>query len=137
MNCLTVDDIVGRLRAAYIRRDLPDWGTVSRDRITNRDIEEWSAKAGLSRSALYDAIALRLALGFHSNTFGFSFCDWIVNDLFAVIMVQNEATPDLFWGVFLAFDAGEFYPNGDRSIDPIERFTRPQIAEVVQKYSAN
>jgi hypothetical protein len=37
----------------------------------------------------------------------------------------------------LALDAGECYPNGDRSIDPVEAFTRPQIGQIVRKYTPN
>ena len=46
-------------------------------------------------------------------------------------------TPELFWSVFLAFDAGEFYASGDRSIDPIETFTRPEIARIVRERGLN
>jgi hypothetical protein len=67
----------------------------------------------------------------------FGFCDQVVNDLHAVISVQNEDRPKLFWDVFLAFDAGEFFPNDDRSIDPVEAFTRPQIAKIVRECPPN
>ncbi len=129
---MTIDDIIGRLRLVYVRAD---WQTVQAARIDNQDITKWSEATGLSRSALYDAIALRLALGFQRNTVEFGFCDQIVNDLHAVISVQNEARPELFWRVFLAFDAGELYPNNDRSIDPVEAFTRPQVAAILRKHS--
>jgi hypothetical protein len=98
---------------------------------------EWSEKAALSRGAFYDAIALRLALGFQNDAFEFGFCDQVVNDLYAVISVQNEDRPKLFWDVFLAFDAGEFYPNDDRSIDPVEALTRPRIAKIVRECPPN
>jgi hypothetical protein len=92
---------------------------------------------GLSRGAFYDAMALKLALGFQNDAFEFGFCDQVVNELHGVISVQNEDRPKLFWDVFLAFDAGEFYPKGDRSIDPVETFTRPQIAEIIRNCSSN
>ena len=131
---MTIDDIVSRLSSTYIPAD---WQTVQPARINNRDVAKWSEATGLSRSGLYDAIALRLALGFQSKTFEFGFCDQVVNELHAVISVQNEDRPELFWNVFLAFDAGEFYPNNDRSIDPVEAFTRPQIAEILGKHTPN
>jgi hypothetical protein len=129
---MTIDDIVSRLLSAYIPGG---WRTVQQLLITNRDVGEWSEKAGLSRGAFYDAMALRLALGFQNDAFEFGFCDQVVNDLRAVISVQIEDRPKLFWDVFLAFDAGEFYPIDDRSIDPVETFTRPRIAEIVRKWS--
>jgi hypothetical protein len=122
---MTIDDIIGHLSDRKIFQ--PAW-------INNRDVTKWSEATGLSRSALYDAIALRLAFGFQCNTFEFGFCDRIVNDLLAVMSAQLEDSPELFWNVFLAFDSGEFYPNNDRSIDPVEAFTRPQIAAILRKH---
>lgn len=128
---MTIDDVIGRLRLVYA-----DWQRFQPARIDNQDITNWSEATGLSRSALYDAIALKLALGFQRRTVEFAFCDQVVNDLHAVISVRNEARPELFWSVFLAFDAGEFYRDDDRSIDPVEAFTRPQIAAILRKHSA-
>jgi hypothetical protein len=125
----TIDDIITRLQKAYIPGN---WETVRRVLITDREIAEWGEKTGLRRSDLYDALALRLALGFHNDSFDFGFCDRVVNDLHAVMSVQNEDRPELFWNVFLAFDAGRFYPNGDRSIDRVEALTRPQIAQIIR-----
>src|SRR6478736_3748024 len=83
---MTIDDIVSRLSSAYIPGD---WQSFQPALINNRDVAKWSEATGLSRSALYDAIALRLALGFQSKTFEFGFCDQVVNELHAVISVQN------------------------------------------------
>jgi hypothetical protein len=132
MFCSTIDDIITHLQTAYIPGN---WETVQQVLISDGKIVEWSEKTGLRRSDLYDALALRLAFGFHNDSFDFGFCDQVVNDLHAVISVQNEDRPELFWNVFLAFDAGEFYPNRDRSVDPVEAFTRPQIAEIVRKHT--
>jgi hypothetical protein len=133
MFSMTIDDIVSRLLSAYIPGG---WTTAQQVLITNRDVGEWSEKAGLSGGAFYDAIALRLASGFQNDAFEFGFCDQVVNDLHAVISVQNEDRTKLFWDVFLAFDAGEFYPNDDQSIDPVDALTRPRIAGIVRKCSA-
>ena len=134
MFCSTIDDIITYLQTAYIPGN---WETVRKVLITDREIGKWSEKTGLLRSDLYDALALRLAFGFHKNSFDFGFCDQVVNELHGVISRHNEDRPELFWNVFLAFDAGEFYPNGDRSIDPIEAFTRPQIAQIVRQHTPN
>jgi hypothetical protein len=115
MCCSSIDDIITRLEEAYI----PGNGeTVQQVLVTDREIAEWSEETGLLRSDLYDALALRLAFGFHNNSFQFGFCDQVVNDLHAIISVQNEDRPEWFWNVFLAFDAGEFYP---AAIDPSTR----------------
>jgi hypothetical protein len=134
MFCSTIDDIITRLKTVYIPGD---WRTVQRVLITDRDIADWSEATGLLRSDLYDVLALRLAFGFHNKSFDFGFCDRVVNNLQAVMVVRHEDWPMLFWDVFLAFDAAEFYPNGDRSIDPVEAFTRPQIAQIVRQHTPN
>jgi hypothetical protein len=53
----------------------------------------------------------------------------------AVITMANENRPDLFWSVFLAFDEGEYGHREDRTgDDPIAKYTRPMIAQIVTKY---
>jgi hypothetical protein len=130
MSTATADDIIAALESRYT----PGLSWTERQiLLTDHDVEEWSGQVGLPSVVLYDALALRLALGFNSNAFDFGFCDQVVNDLHAVITLRNEDRPALFWTVFLAFDAGEFYPDGNRTIDPVEAYTRPQIAQIVQK----
>jgi hypothetical protein len=131
---MTIEDIITLLSSKYVPLDyMADRPT----KIGNREITNWCEEAGLSRSACYDAIALKLAQGFQSNAFEYSFCDEVVNDIHSLITMQNEDRPELFWNIFLAFDAGEFYHNNDRSIDPVEAYTRPQITEILRNQSAN
>lgn len=95
------------------------------------DVQRWSASLGILRSELYDRIATYLAQGFNRSDLSFEFCDAIVNDLHGVITFADEDRPDLFWKVYLAFDEGEYYHGNDREQDPIEVYTRPQIAQIV------
>jgi len=88
---------------------------------------------GTSKSALYDQIAIHMARGFHNSELDFTFCDAIVNDIHAVIVSTRETPPDLFWLVFLAFDAGEFLPPGQQG-NPIDAYTRPQIEQIVKNH---
>ena len=62
----------------------------------------------------------------------FAFCDAIINDIFRVLIPNNEHS-ELFWSMFLAFDEGEYFHNNDRGEDPEEKYTRPIIAEIVAK----
>jgi hypothetical protein len=101
MSTTTADDIVAALQSRYTQRPS---STERQALLTDGDIEEWSGRVGLLHGVLYDALALRLALGFNSNAFAFGFCDEVVNDLHAVITRRNEDRPELFWSVFLAFD---------------------------------
>ncbi len=84
------------------------------------------------RSVLYDRIAIYLARGFQRSELTFAFCDAVVNHIHGVIISADEHRPDLFWKVFLAFDEGECYHDNKRDEDPVERYTRPQIARIVE-----
>src|SRR5665213_3539834 len=104
-------------------------------RLSNADIERWSVDLAVPRAGLYDLLALRLAHGFHRGEFPFAFCDWIVNDIHGVITMANEDRPDLFWNVLLAFDAGEYYHDNNRNEDPVAKYTRPLIAQIVGRHN--
>lgn len=99
--------------------------------LTEQEVIRWSAVTGLDRSTLYDRIALFLARGFHSGELRFEFCDQIVNDIHGVITLADECRPELFWEAYLAFDDGEYYHSNNPDADPIEFYTKPQIARIV------
>jgi len=130
---MLIDTVVAELKSMY-RPELEgtDAPVV---RLSNADIERWSADLAIPRLALYDLLALRLAHGFYQNEFPFSFCDCVVNDIHGVITVADENRPDLFWSVFLAFDEGEYYHGNNRNEDPVAKYTRPLIAQIVEKHS--
>lgn len=104
----------------------------NRTHLAEDDIQRWSALAGESRAVLYDHIAIYLARGFHNSELTFEFCDAIVNDIHGVITSSDEARPALFWEIYLAFDEGEYYHNEMRDEDPVEVYTRPEIARIVE-----
>ena len=104
--------------------------------VTESDLENWSVRSTLARNKLLDAFAFELALGFNENALDFDFCDRVVNELHGALNLQEEE-PALFWSVFLAFDAGEFYRDNDRNIHPVDRYTRPQIADIVRRHTTD
>ena len=104
--------------------------------VTEADLENWSVQSTLARNKLLDAFALELALSFNENALDFDFCDRLVNELQGALNLEEEE-PALFWSVFLAFDAGEFYHDKDRSIHPVDRYTRPQIAQIVKRHDTD
>ncbi|SRR5229473_4466526 len=132
MSTMTTDDIIAALQSKYA----PGFGWTERQiLLTGSDVEKWSGQTGLFVGVLYDALALKLALGFHSNKLDFTFCDQVVNELYSTILPRKEGPPAFFWSVFLAFDAGEYYHDGNRSINSVEAYTRPQIAQIVQRHA--
>jgi len=53
-----------------------------------------------------------------------------------VITLCDQDRPDLFWRVFLGFDSGELYHDGNRDQDPVDTYTRPEIARIVDQLKA-
>ena len=104
-------------------------------RLREEDVQRWSISLDVSRSELYDQIAIYLARRFNGSELSFEFCDAIVNDLHDVITSADEERPDLFWKVYLAFDEGEYYHGNNREQDPVEVYTRPQITQIVSAIS--
>jgi hypothetical protein len=100
--------------------------------LTEDDVRRWSGLIGEPRPTLYDKIAIYLARGFHSSELDFEFCDAIANDIHGIITSVDDRRPDLFWQVYLAFDEGEYYHANNRDEDPVEVYTRPLIARIVE-----
>ena len=133
-----IHTIVAELQSKYEshRSSLGEGSYRTRPGITvSEEIEAWSRMLQVSRSELYDRIALFLARGYQNSQLSFEFCDAVVNDFFSVITFTQEAKPALFWNVYLAFDEGEYrHENDDAEIDSAEKYTRPMLAEIVSEY---
>lgn len=91
---------------------------------------------GGDRSGLYDDIALYLAQGFHNADLPFDSCDATVNAIHGIITLAGESWPELFWDTFIAFDAGEYYRHDKPDEDPVEVYTKPEIARIVAKHGS-
>ncbi len=80
-----------------------------------------------------------LARGFYAEELPFEFCDAVVNDLNGFIHTADrrgetlEGAPPLFWSIFLAFDAGEYFHNNNCNEDPVAMYTRPLIARILEE----
>jgi len=103
--------------------------------LPEHDFERWNEIVGSTKQEAYDVLALRLAIGFHEGRFPFWFCDAIVNTVVGFVYDDfsrhgEDVWSTFFYEVYLAFDAGEVGRVGE---DPVEKYTRPMIAEIVQK----
>jgi len=129
---MILDDVMAELHEKY-----PDAVSQPPGRLSTIDVERWSRAIGHTTSDLYDQIAARLACGFHTSELTFTFCDAVVNEIHAMIRLRGEGPSDLLWKVFLAFDSGEFSHDGNRDQDPVETYTRPEIARIVAELNAH
>ncbi|WP_070249369.1 hypothetical protein [Duganella phyllosphaerae] len=101
--------------------------------LTLDDIALYCAASKLPMGERLDGCALELARQYAAGRVDFEAGDNLVNVLFGFAS-QHVEIPDLLFAVFLAFDAGEFYPDEIRSPSPEERFTRPQINAALAEY---
>ena len=122
-------DIISELKTIY--KDGVPYSALDRH-LTEGDILRWSTLHGWSRSQVFEEIAKFLARSFNASELSFEFCNAIVNDLFAPYTDTAKPKSELFWDVYLAFDEGEFYHGNNREEDPVETYTRPMIARVVE-----
>jgi hypothetical protein len=99
--------------------------------LSEQDVQRWSSGCNLSRSELFNAIASYLALGFNTSQLSFEFCDAVVNDLSSAATNTSGPRPQSFWDVYSAFDQGEYYHGDNRDEDPVEVYTRPIIARIL------
>ncbi|MBS1834648.1 MAG: hypothetical protein JST65_18160 [Acidobacteria bacterium] len=106
-------------------------------RLDEGDICRWADLLQIPKADLYDRIAAYLAQGFHRSELTFEFCDGIVNHLFDVILSANDTLPELFWKVYLAFDDGEYCHRDDGDLNPVEKYTKPQIAALLEEIESN
>lgn len=126
---MQVADIIGELKTYY--KDGVDYLALDRH-LTEADVERWTAVSGWSRSQLFDEVATCLALGFNSSELSFEFCDAVVNDLSGPVTNTSGPRPQVFWEVYSAFDGGEYYHDNKRDEDPVDVYTRPMIARIVE-----
>ena len=101
-------------------------------RLTEADVQRWSTACGWCRCELFDEIAKYLALGFNSSELSYEFCDYVVTDLFGPVNDTSGPKPQFFWDVYFAFDEGEYYHGNNRDEDPVEVYTRPRIARIIE-----
>ena len=126
-------DIIDELKKGH--KDGVEYRSQERH-LTETDVERWSAACGWSRSQLFDEIAKRLALGYNASDLSFDFCDMVVNDLAGPVTNTSGPRPQIFWEVYSAFDEGEYYHGNNRNEDPVEVYTRPMIARIVEAMGA-
>jgi len=81
--------------------------------------------------------AMAIATGFHSGQYSYGFCDDAMNYLWGFmtnppVFSSDKEMPEPAFSIYEAFDAGEYYHNGDLpDVDPVEKYTRPLIIDIL------
>lgn len=87
-------------------------------------------------------LALSLARGFLDGQLSYEFCDETLACLFNFIMEpqfleSGEGLPQPAFALFQAFDTTEYYRGSEPvDVDAVERYTRPRVAEILQRLEA-
>jgi hypothetical protein len=125
---MEVADIIHELKTVY--RDGVAYLALEYH-LAEGDVERWAVACRCTRTQLFDEIAVCLAFGFHNSDLSFEFCDAVVNDLCGPVANTSGPRPQVFWQVYSAFDQGEYYHGDNRDENPVEVYTRPAIARIV------
>lgn len=125
-----MDDIFDTIAAK-----MDDTGAVA---ISENDVFHWATQRGQTVSNFLDSFGFELASRFHRRQLSYAFCDEVVNELWVILMGWigrhlSAPWPVTFSEVYDAFDAGEYHRKEDRTDDPVGDFTKPMIAQIVQK----
>jgi hypothetical protein len=99
--------------------------------LTFADIEALLAICPEPPRLALDRLATELAIRFVSRQVDIAPADSLANVMFGYA-AKHDVLGDTLHGVFLAFDAGEFIPDGQPpSLDPVAVYTRPQLAKIL------
>lgn len=109
---------------------------MTRDNVWDR--EGWAQGDRQAEIAALNDIAASLALGYHRRELSWQFCDNLINSLWGDLIHCIDQYPEgewptLFSDVYDAFDAGEFLREGKQDENPMEVYTRPEIARIVEE----
>lgn len=104
-------------------------------------LEAEAIELAKSTTDLLDLLSLEIARRYAVSAIGFENADRAMNCIFALVcteefMTRNgQAFPEITNAIFQAFDEGEYYHSQDAPDDnPEEKYTKPMISEVLQRY---
>ena len=125
---MTPTEIVSRMRERVARDPESFWWP------DKAEVLHWVADDVGQVRSLFEEVAEFIARGYENGNLSFDLCDGIVNGMYASFLeLPLTQMPPVFYDVFLAFDAGEYDHTGDdTSVNPVEKYTNPQIRKVLE-----
>ena len=103
--------------------------------LVDSEVDAFCAAHSITREQFADAVSRSVATGYHNGDLGFSFCDGVMNHLYAFITQRGELPmPPYAQSVFVAFDEGEYYHRDDLpGASPEELYTKPRIRDIIAR----
>ncbi len=111
--------------------------------LLREEFNQYLQDQGKSFDVLCNQIATQLAKNYLQGRLDFYFCDQVMNLIYTFMidaLFEETITtlPEPADSIYLAFDQGEFYHNGDdRNIDPAEKYTKPRLQEIMSQIQKN
>lgn len=107
--------------------------------LTDEQVDEVAASSGTDRAGAFNAIMVCLADLFLRGELGFWDADDVANSVWPLMLdhatARDVAFPSPAYEIYEAFDAGE-WDHGDKEQDPVEKFTRPLLREILENRSS-
>jgi hypothetical protein len=108
-----------------------------------RDIVACCESHEITMVELCDSVSLKIAQEYLQGKLDYTYCDEVMNGVFHLMLedvflkANNNAFSEFAYDVFLAFDAGEYRHSGDdKSIVSSEKYTKPRVIKILQKYES-
>lgn len=95
------------------------------------EIEGWMFEAKLDHANLLNQMSINVAVRFDRCEVSYQAADWLMNNLWFAFVATQLAIPTIFDNIYEAFDAGEYIHSEDKNCDPVEKYTRPAIKEIL------
>ena len=99
------------------------------------DFVRCASVMGVDTPGVFNAVLLQIASRFNDNVMSFEDADCAMNNIWPImldyVMKHDSVLIEPCYSIFLAFDEGE-YIHGPHGTDPVERFTKPAIADILK-----
>lgn len=104
-------------------------------RTRDDELREALGASGLDLLVFCDVFARRIAHRYVDGQLDYEGADAAITNLVSFAFRPPDEEPGPYtWSVYHAFDAGEYqHPGDDPSVNPIERYTDPEIRRIVSK----
>lgn len=102
------------------------------------EILAYCERSSFSTEFFCNEFSVYVANGFSEGKLSYEFCDSAMNYLWGFITTPpvfgaDKDIPEPAFAIFQAFDAGEYqHPSDSSEVDPVEKYTRPMITEILR-----
>ena len=110
---------------------------LSKDNVLEQEVVDvFISKKSICLTDFYNEFSVYIAKQFIQSDLSFADADGIMNDLWALWVVEAVDFGDGFsfaepaYSIFEAFDSGEYYREDGE--DPIEKYTKPELLAILE-----